>query len=194
MMIRFEYTCLALLCSLLSLAPLALAGPARATTLLRMSIEKMSQTAPLIVRARCLENSAGWDSGEIWTLTSFEVEETWRGSASQQITVRLLGGTVGNLNSSIPGVPRFRQGEEVVLFLEPTARGDFSIVSWQQGTFRVHRELHSARQSVTQDTASFETFDPSARRFETAGIRNMALDILKLRVAAALQQTAGRKP
>ena len=55
-----------------------------------------------------------------------------------------------------------------MLFLEPTARGDFSILSWEQGTFRIRRDASTAQETVTQDTASFATFDPASRRFESA--------------------------
>ena len=126
-----------------------LCAPLRATTLLWMSVAQMAQRAPLIVRARCLANSAGWDAGEIWTLTSFDVVEVWRGAASGRITVRLLGGTAGNLTSSVSGVPRFRPGEEVVLFLEPTPRGDYSVLSWEQGTFRLRRDHVTNEEIVT---------------------------------------------
>src|SRR5277367_4285261 len=88
----------------------AIGPPAEATTLARMSLGQMSLTAKLIVRAKCVENSTRWDAGEIWTFTSFDVEETWRGSAPGIITVRLLGGRSGNLTSSVSGVPRFRPG------------------------------------------------------------------------------------
>ncbi|MGA9732342.1 MAG: hypothetical protein WA274_08240 [Candidatus Acidiferrales bacterium] len=52
----------------------------QATTLERMSLAKMAQTAPLIIRARCLANSTAWDAGEIWTFTNFAIEETWKGA------------------------------------------------------------------------------------------------------------------
>lgn len=172
---------------------LVMCATATATTLERMSLAKMSRTATLIVRARCLENSAGWDAGEIWTLASFRVEEVWRGSAPPRITVRLLGGRTGNLTSSVSGVPRFRRGEKVILFLEPTPRGDFSVVSWEQGTFRIHSPLHSVQESVTQDTATFETFDPTTRRFETTGIRNLPIEIFRSEVEAALRDENGRQ-
>src|SRR5271156_6972668 len=122
------------------------ATTAVATTLERMSVAKMTQHAQLVVRAQCLGNSVAWDGGEIWTFTSFEVEDSWKGAptgAAQQVTVRLLGGSGGHLTSTVSGVPRFRPGEEVILFLQPTARGDFSIVSWVQGTFRIHRDSRS---------------------------------------------------
>jgi hypothetical protein len=169
---------------------------ASATTLERMSVAKMTQNAQLVVRAQCLANSVAWDSGEIWTFTSFEVEDSWKGAptgAAQQVTVRLLGGSVGNLTSTVSGVPRFRPGEEVILFLQPTARGDFSIVSWVQGTFRIHRDSRSGAEIVVQDTAAFDTYDPATRQFDAVGIRNLSVAALRLRVQSALAAQSGAK-
>ncbi|HXJ16276.1 MAG TPA: hypothetical protein VNM68_03665, partial [Candidatus Polarisedimenticolia bacterium] len=166
---------------------LAMAGAAAGTTLARMTLAEMAQAAPVIVRARCLTNSVRWDAGEIWTLTAFQVEEVWKGVAPARVTVRLLGGRSGNITSRVSGVPRFRAGDDVVLFLEPTARGDFSVVSWEQGTFRIRRGRAVGRDSVTQDTASFATFDPAARRFEATGIRNLPLENFRAQVEAALE-------
>ncbi len=182
--IRFASCCVALL---------AAGGAAKATTLVRMSVAQMSHAAQAIVRARCLENSIGWDTGEIWTFTSFEVQEMWQGSAPPRITVRLLGGRVGNFTSSVSGVPRFRAGEEVVLFLERTPRGDFSVVSWEQGTFRIRRAATTGSESVTQDSASFATFDRATRQFDAAGIRNLPIETFRAQVEAAVSAEARRK-
>lgn len=176
----------------LLIALVAMCTAATGTTLSRMSVAQMTHAAKRIVRARCLANSTAWDAGEIWTFTTFEVEENWKGALhDKQIAVRLLGGTVGGLTSSVSGVPRFVEGEEAILFLEPTTRGDFSIVSWMQGTFRVRRDGASGRESVTQDTAGFSTFDPSTRRFESSGIHGISLIALRASVAAA--QNPGEK-
>ena len=125
----------------------AIHPPARATTLKRMSVADLSRAAHTIVRVRCVTNSTRWDAGEIWTFTTFDVEETWKGSAPAQITVRLLGGHAGNLTSTVSGVPRFAPGEELILFLERTPAQDFSIVSWMQGTFRIGAQPHNRRRN-----------------------------------------------
>ena len=170
------------------IALLAMCTAATGTTLARLSVAQMTHAAKRIVRARCLANSTAWDTGEIWTFTTFEVEENWKGAPhDKQIAVRLLGGTVGGLTSSVSGVPRFVNGEEAILFLEPTTRGDFSIVSWMQGTFRVRRDGVSGRESVTQDTAGFAVFDPASRRFQATGIRNMRSDAFRALVAASVE-------
>jgi len=182
----------ALCCALMLIAG-AMAAPA--TTLLHMSLEQLSRTAKVIVRAQCAGSASAWDRGEIWTMTTFRVEEIWRGSIDgAQFQVRLIGGRAGNLTSSVSGVPRFRRGEDVVLFLERTGRGDFTVVSWEQGTFRIGRGGPTAGETVTQDSAGFATFDPATRRFEAAGIRNLALASLHARVDAALGMPGGRRP
>ena len=169
---------------------------ANSTTLVRMSIAQMTQAAHLVVRARCVSNSTAWDAGEIWTFTSFAMEETWKGTlsgnSSTYLTVRLLGGSVGDLTSTVSGIPRFIPGEQVVLFLEPTSRGDFSIVSWVQGTFRVRRDIRTNQQIAIQDTAAFDTFEPATRQFHTAGLRNITLEDLHSLVSAARSTSANR--
>jgi hypothetical protein len=164
------------------------------TTLEKMPVERMADLAQVIVRAVCVSNSTGWDAGEIWTFTTFDVAETWKGLATERVTARLLGGTVGSLTSTVSGVPRFRAREEVILFLEPTARGDFTVVSWQQGTFRVGRDPRSGTVIVTQDTAAFETFDAQTRRFKASGIRDLPLELFRAQVRSALIERSGRKP
>jgi hypothetical protein len=176
------------------LVTLAASRPTSATTLMRMSPAQMSQAAQLIVRARCLDNSTRWDAGEIWTFTSFDIEESWLGAAPAQISVRLLGGRVGNLTSSVSGIPRFSRGEEAILFLEATPRGDFSIVSWEQGTFRIRRDARTGQEVAVQDTAAFPVFDPAARRFEASGIRNLPVATLRSLVNAAIRSGTRRQP
>jgi hypothetical protein len=158
------------------------------TTLAHMSVAKLTHVSRLILRARCVENSTAWDAGEIWTFTTYEPTEVWKGSAQSSVRVRLLGGRVGNLTSNVSGVPRFRAGEDVVLFLAPTARGDFSVVSWVQGTFRIRHDQRTGEDTVTQDSASFDTFDPSKRQFTASGIRELPVQEFRSQVAAALHQ------
>lgn len=169
------------------------AGSTRATTLMPMSVAQMAQAAQEIVRAHCMANATHWDHGELWTFTTFDVQENWRGTAAGRITVRLLGGRTAQVTSTVSGVPHFQPGEEVVLFLEPASLGSYSIVSWQQGTFRIRRDDATGEERVTQDTAWLETYDPAARRFVAFGIRNLAIEELRDRVQAAIAAGEGKR-
>lgn len=161
------------------------------TTLAQMSVAKLTHVSALILRAHCVESSTAWDAGEIWTFTTYEPTEVWKGSAQSRVRVRLLGGRVGSITSNVSGVPRFRVGEDVVLFLVPTTRGDFSVVSWAQGTFRIHHDPGTGADTVTQDSASFDTFDPSTRKFTASGIHDLPLQEFRSQVVATLLQESG---
>jgi hypothetical protein len=164
---------------------------APASTLEHMSIAKMVRLARVIVRATCVENSTRWQEGEIWTLSKFRTEEAWKGSASPEFTVRLLGGTVGNISSTVSGIPHFHAAEEVVVFLEPTKFGDYSIESWMQGTFRIRRNSRTGEMHVTQDTANFSTFDPASRNFISTGIHGVNIESFRSEIVADLMEQSG---
>ena len=184
--------CFATFALFLSVA--AIAPRARATTLAKMSLAELSQHAQEIVRARCVSNASVWEKGEIWTFTTFDIEEDWRGAAATgRITIRLLGGRTAQFTSHVDGVPRFAPGEEAVLFLVPTGLGDFTILSWQQGTFRVHQDTSTGEEFVTQDTAASATFDPIRRQFVASGIRGMAVAALRSQVSDAIARSAGAR-
>ncbi|MGH9775749.1 MAG: hypothetical protein ACRD50_12465 [Candidatus Acidiferrales bacterium] len=180
-----------------ALAPMILAsflaGQLRATSIEKMSLEQMTSAARVVVRVRCVANITRWEKGEIWTLTTFRILESWKGSAEGDITVRLLGGRVAGLNSVVAGVPRFASGEEVVLFLESTREGDFSITAWSEGTFRIHRDEQTGISFASQDSAG-AVFNPSTRQFEPVGILRMPLEQFQERVRLALQAQPKRRP
>jgi hypothetical protein len=179
---------------LAALAAMVASATVRATTIARWPIAKMTRASDVVVPARCIANATDWDAGEIWTVTTFQTLETWKGRGTGLISVGLLGGTAGKLTSTVDGVPRFHAGEEVVLLLERTARGEFSVVSWMQGTFRIRFEQKTNEETVAQDTAAFSTYDPDTRRFEASGIRGTRLETLREQVTAARGAVAERKP
>ena len=186
----------AVLCAgtVVSLGASATVPAARATTVMRMSLDQLARTAKEIVRASCVANMTRWERGEIWTFTTFDVQQTWRGKASGRIAVKLLGGRTEEVTSLVSGVPRFRPGEEVILFLESANDDCFSVIGWEQGTFRLSRDPVSGNENVTQDTAYFETFDPTTRRFAPSGIRRMDVSAFRSQVDAALAAAAEGRP
>lgn len=168
---------------------LLLSPLAQSTTLAPLSLVQLTSSAASVVRAECTGNQTLWHGGEIWTVTSFRVLGNWKGNSPPEIQVWVIGGRVGPITSYVPGAPRFRIGEEAVLFLEPVASGSFtdvlSITAWGEGTFRIRRDPRTHEMRVTQDTAMTPNFDPSSRTFRETGIRNWPLAKLKARVIAA---------
>src|SRR6267154_2463292 len=135
---------------ILFLAGLALlVVAANATTLSRLRFEDLANHATAVARLRCLGAESRMQGGEIWTETRFEVLELSKGQLPALVTIRMLGGSVGNLHSRIEGVPAFRPGEEAYLFLwgrdgEPLLR-----MGWSRGTLRVRRDARTGLETVT---------------------------------------------
>ncbi|MHB8539700.1 MAG: hypothetical protein ACYDCD_01975 [Candidatus Acidiferrales bacterium] len=164
----------------LFLSPLA-----KSTTLEHLSLAQLTSAAASVVQADCTGNQTLWHGGEIWTVTTFRVLENWKGNSPREIQVWMIGGRVGPVISYVPGAPRFRIGEEAVLFLEPARSGVLSITAWSEGTFRIRRDPRTGEMRVTQDTAITPDFDPSSQKFYATGIRDWPLAKLKARVIAA---------
>lgn len=171
------------------------AAAVQATTLARMSLDELARAADAVARVTCLAGVSRWEDGQIWTMTHFEVTEPLAGSLPRYVSVRLPGGHIGNLNATVEGVPRFAPGEDAILFLVRTRAGDFSVVSWVQGTFRIRRDPRTGREAVTQDTSVVAVFDPAARKFREDGLRRMPLEVFRQRLAGALaRRLDGRQP
>jgi len=176
------------LCLLASLILLGLtAAFANATTLARLNFNDLAQQSSAVARLRCLGSEFHWDRGELWTETRFEVLERNKGLLPGIVTVRTIGGVSGHLHSQVDGVPIFRPGEEVYLFLWERPGEPFRVLGWAQGTFRIARNADSGVETVTQDSANAPIFDPRTRTFRHGGIRNLPVAIFQLKLRRALE-------
>ncbi len=172
------------------LALLAIALATSATTLARLQLAQLAQESTAVARLRCLSSESLWEGGEIWTETRFEVLELEKGLLPRLVTVRMLGGRAGHLHSRVDGVPVFRPGEEVYLFLWGREGQEFSVMGWSQGTFRITRNARTGAETVTQDSAGMPVFDPQTREFRREGIRSLPVTVFQEKLRSALE----RKP
>jgi hypothetical protein len=167
-----------------------LAVVANATTLARMRFEELARQATAVARVRCLGVESRWENGEIWTETRFEVIEQTKGALPGIVTVRMLGGSVGNLHSRVDGIPSFHAGEEAYVFLWNREGEPLRVLGWSQGTFRIARDAQTGVETVTQDSAATPIFDPSTRHFRHGGIRNLPAAVFQLKLRKALLQSS----
>jgi hypothetical protein len=165
-----------------------LAIAANATTLSRLRFEELARQATAVARVRCIGVEIHWQGGEIWTETQFEVVELSKGLLPGVISVRMLGGQIGNLHSRVEGVPTFRGGEEAYVFLWGHEGEPFRVLGWSQGTFRISRDPRTGVERVTQDSTAAPIFDPRTRQFRHGGIRNLPVAIFQLKLRKALEE------
>src|SRR5260221_4670683 len=126
---------------------------AQATTLVRLRFQDLVHYSYSIARVRCMHADTRVENGEIWTDTSFRVLAHNKGYLPEKIVVRQPSGKFQHLHSHVEGAPEFRPAEEVYLFLSAHPSGQVLIVGWFQLTSRIHRDLRSDPETVTQHSA-----------------------------------------
>lgn len=127
-------------------------APARATMLLRhLSLEAVTAEAGHIVHGTVVDVRSGRDERGIpATWITLDVARTVKGRCASQLTVKQFGameplgdGAIGG----VPDLPRFRTGDDLVLFLRSeSAHGFTSPVGFDDGVYRVRTD--SARRTV----------------------------------------------
>lgn len=126
----------------LSLAPLT----ASATITRAVPFEQKVESAEAIVLGKVVAQESHWDAQKKWILTSttFEIEKTFKGTPAQRVTVVTPGGTVDNVAQNVIGVPRFRNGDEHVVFVRNTRSGR-TVHYFEQGAYRVAKDERGDR-------------------------------------------------
>ncbi len=142
--------------------------PCRATTLVRLSLEQLSQASTHVVRGHAVRQESRWnpEHTRIVTLTTVAVDQVFKGRGASTVVIEQLGGTVGHIRSYVPGTVRFFPLTDYVLFLEPSASNPsrFLIVGMRQGAFRIYRDAMSREERVIEPLGNFLS---SSRRRET---------------------------
>ena len=126
------------------------AAPARATSMVSMSMEQLAQASSDIVQARVVSQVSGWNAThtQIETITTLEVSQTLKGSAASTIQVRQMGGTVGPVTQTVMGDVYLRAQGEYVLFLEPDNNSNFHVVGMSQGAYPIYENADSHDERV----------------------------------------------
>lgn len=124
------------------LASVIAAGPASATSVVRLSLSEMAAASPTIVHGTVVGVSSRWnaDRSLIVTDVRVRVESALKGAPPAEVTLVQPGGEVGKLRVDVPGAAAFRPGEEAVLFLIPDRAGALHVTGLSQGRFEVTRD------------------------------------------------------
>ena len=169
-------------------------SPADAALVVPHTLESLDEAADLVIRGRVGQQWSKWDEAHrrIWTYTEIEVLEDLRGSgtAPELVTVRILGGTVGEVSMRMSGAPELTPGDELVLFLRAAGPEQWSIVGLSQGAFRLQR-----RDELVLAIPLLEGLAFVPLRTEQVGqTRLVRMALSRLRRALAGETTAPRVP
>lgn len=124
-------------------AIIAASGSAFSTTLQEMSLDAIVTSSEAIVLGEAISSRVvNTDSG-VYTLTDFQVSETFSGSAPSTVTVSVPGGSYETasgfrVGEIVAGAPQLLPGRQAVLFLERDAvTGEMCVVGFSQGQMSV---------------------------------------------------------
>lgn len=114
---------------------------ARATTVIRMSLETVVAEADRIAVCEVIELSTTHNpkTGNPVTRVTFEPVEWWKGDSEERtVTLQFLGGPVGDGTVLvIAGMPQYEVGEHYVLFWRDGDEWANPLVGWHQGQYDV---------------------------------------------------------
>ncbi len=125
------------------LGVMALAGGiSHSATVRSLTLDTLVARSDRIVHGRVVGSHAAWDSETrtIWTHTEVLVIDSAKGSSGRTVTVSEPGGVVGDVGHLLPGVPRFRLNDEVVLFLHGATGNRLRVTGLRQGVYGVTRD------------------------------------------------------
>jgi hypothetical protein len=140
---------------LLATAPVAMASLVQA-----LGLAELTWEADRVVVGDVLSVRAAWDSEHrnIHTTIEIGVHEIWKGAppTGGRVTIRQLGGTVGEIEMTVLGMPTFAEGERALLFLKRSqvagmAQGKRNL-RWESSGKRWLADAANHAQTVTIDS------------------------------------------
>ncbi len=138
----------------------ALAGTASASVMVEVTVPELAQKADLVARGKVTrtESRLSGDGMRIFTVVTLDVAEAWKGEAGKSVQIQVPGGTHGDIAQVVQGMPQFREGEDVVVFLRsPSRRASDPAV--QQAPLRVVA-MAQGKLNVVKNDAGVEVAAP----------------------------------
>jgi hypothetical protein len=162
---------------------LLLGLPVATASLVRaLDLAELARDAEQVVVADVVSLHAAWDGvhRNIYTTIEVVVQESWKGAVpgDGRITIRQPGGTVGEIEMTVVGMPRFSAGERTLLFLRHA-----QVLGMAQGKRRLRWEAAGRRWLVEgADRSTAVAFDAQGKLQNVRPDRTEDLDSLRARV------------
>ncbi len=171
------------LCGVAALS-MIVAAPASATTLVRQGLENLVAANGVIVLGDVRDMHSYWNADGSFILTDvyFTVREVLKGDPrDRDLTVTIMGGSVGDLTTLIVGGAELIPGNSYLLFLNdedlPGVRSARTVRDHAQGVFDVRMSARGFR-AVSQATRLALIPDAAGRMDAPGGADGIPLDTM----------------
>lgn len=132
---------------LLPLAAIAVVpSDAGASTAVALSVRELASTSDAIVRVTQIAKTSAWEDGRIVTTSRVRVDRVVAGAPpASELSIRTLGGVVGEIGQYVEGEADLAQGEQAVLFVTPIRTGTpaMRVVGRAQGRWSIARDARA---------------------------------------------------
>ncbi|OFW26627.1 MAG: hypothetical protein A3H27_03060 [Acidobacteria bacterium RIFCSPLOWO2_02_FULL_59_13] len=121
-----------------------------ATSLLPMGLDDLTAASHAIVHGRIAASRTEWNQDRSLIFTVYTVVPTGylKGRLGPSFELREPGGERDGLRMSIPSVPVFQVGQEVLVFVWTDCRGRHQVTGFEQGTLGVQTDPATGQKTV----------------------------------------------
>ena len=106
-----------------------------------VDLKELATSADVIITGKVTNQTSSWneDKSRIYTLATVQVADYIKGvSAGNTVTIKYLGGEVGDVGEMYSHMPRFEDNEEVLVFLTKDSNdNDYKVSNGENGKIRL---------------------------------------------------------
>ena len=159
-----------------------------ATMVKPMSVEDLAKNSSAVIEGQAVESWTSWNAEHtrIYTYTRVKVSQALKGSQSDTVVVKQIGGSAGGYTQHVAGVQHMTNGEKAMLFLRPSEAhdGTMVVVGLMQGHFRIARDRNTGAAMVTNGVLGAEEI--SGQTVQSYRGAKLTLNAMEARVRKAV--------
>ncbi len=143
-------------CVTAALAAVLAVQPARASVSLLLRYVELIDATRVAVVISPVRAESHWENGRIYTSTVARVDKVIAGrvEVGNEVTIRSLGGIVGDMGQSVEGEPAFDRDRPALVFLTLIPDGRYTVIGRAQGQYAVEHKLGLARVRASRQTGT----------------------------------------
>jgi len=131
---------------------LLIVNSSTAMTVIPPSFQELVASSTQVLRVEVTGVSTRWDPSAngklIHTYVQCTILKTLKGTPANSITLRLLGGQVGDVHFEVPGMPTFEVGHTYVVFVAGNGSAFCPIVAATHGSFPIVTDASTHEEHV----------------------------------------------
>jgi hypothetical protein len=154
-----------------------LATPLLATTVQKMELSQLVAVSDNIVQGHVELVEARYEDRMVYTYVSVTVDDPLKGDRRRTVLVRQIGGRIGARTMWVAGMPQFKTGDQVIVFLKNRQDGTFDVIGLNQGKYDIVNDYAVA------NVSGVSVLDPKTGLMSDAGfVEKAPLETFKAKI------------